>query len=57
MEIIEFDMYLDVYTSYIALIEWLKDEIDIQSPEGLDRIQMVIIGKMLPINSKGYYNE
>lgn len=54
MEIM-FDFELDVYASYINLIEWLKDELEIQHPEGLKRVKMVIIGKMLPINSRCIY--
>lgn len=52
-----FNMGLDIFVSHIDLIEWLKDELEIQSPTGLDRIQMVIMGRMLPINSRGVHYE
>lgn len=48
----EIDMNLEIFMSHMALIEWLKDEIEIQQPTGIDRVQMVIIGKRLPINSR-----
>ena len=51
-ENIHFDMALDVYSSYIDLLSWLSEELRIIKTTGLERIKMVVKGKMLPINSR-----
>ena len=56
MENIYFDFELDVIASYVDLLSWLADELDIQYPK-IDkrRRALIIIGKALPINTREYY--